>query len=553
VVGTRKTGRRFLARPSSLGLVLAALFFVGALTPSLIPRPWPIQGALGGIAAAAGYMIGAALTGIWRYLELPLPEGRAARGVFRSGSALAAVIVLYGLAKATGWQNAVHAAVSLPPVESAFPLSIAGIAAAVFLLLAAIGRAFRLLAGTFARWLERFMPPRLSLTVALILSAWFFWAVGNGILVERVLAFLDRTYARLDQMVTPEQPEPSDPLKSGSPASLTEWSDLGNMGRDYVGAAPDAAEIAAVAGGPAKEPLRVYVGLNSAETPRERADLALRELIRIGAFDRGWLQIATPTGTGWIDPAAQMPVEFLTRGDIATVAVQYSYLPSWLTLIVDRSGYGAETAREVFRAVYGHWRGLPPETRPRLYLSGLSLGSVNGQAALDLYDVIADPFHGALWAGPPFANLTWRELTAGRNPGTPVWLPTFRDSSVVRFTAQENHLAVPGAVWGPMRIVYLQYASDPIVFFREDSWIYEPSFLKPPRGPDVSPEVRWIPVVTFLQTMVDMVIATTVPLGRGHVYAAEDYTEGWAEVLDPPGWDAAGLERLKAHLAAKGI
>ncbi|MCX7889528.1 MAG: alpha/beta-hydrolase family protein [Rhodobacteraceae bacterium] len=544
---------KFLSRPSTPGLILAAAVFVAALTPSLIPRPWPIQGALAGIGAAIGYMIGAALTGIWAYLGLAMPEGRAARGVFRTGAAVAAAIALYGLFRATGWQNAVHAAVSLPPVESAFPVSIAAVAAVFFLLLAVIGRAFRLVAGSVARWLERFMPPRLSLAIALVVAAAFFWTVGNGLLMANVLAFLDRTYARIDQMVTPDQPRPDDPLKSGSPASLTRWADLGNMGRDYVVAGPDAAEIAAVTGGPAKEPLRVYVGLNSAETPQERARLALDELIRIGAFERGWLQIATPTGTGWIDPAAQMPVEFLTRGDIATVAVQYSYLPSWLTLIVDRSGYGAETAREVFRAVYGYWRTLPKDRRPRLYLSGLSLGSVNGQAALDLYDVIADPFQGALWVGPPFANQTWRELTEGRNKGTPIWLPTFRDSSVVRFTAQENHLAVPGAVWGPMRIVYLQYASDPIVFFREDSWRHEPDYLKEPRGPDVSPKMQWIPVVTFLQTMVDMVIATTVPLGRGHVYAAEDYAEAWAEVLAVPGQDDAFLARLKAHLAAKGI
>ena len=69
----------------------------------------------------------------------------------------------------------------------------------------------------------------------------------------------------------------------------------------------------------------VYVGLNNAENESDRADLALQELIRIGAFDRKLLVIATPTGTGWIDPASVSPLECLWDGDVASVSVQYSY------------------------------------------------------------------------------------------------------------------------------------------------------------------------------------------------------------------------------------
>ena len=39
-------------------------------------------------------------------------------------------------------------------------------------------------------------------------------------------------------------------------------------------------------GEPAKEPIRVYVGLDSASTAQERAALAVQELERTGAFDR---------------------------------------------------------------------------------------------------------------------------------------------------------------------------------------------------------------------------------------------------------------------------
>ncbi|MBK7163616.1 MAG: alpha/beta-hydrolase family protein [Sphingomonadales bacterium] len=119
------------------------------------------------------------------------------------------------------------------------------------------------------------------------------------------------------------------------------------------------------------EPLRVYVGVNSAEGP-ERAALALAELLRIGAFERTLLVIATPTGTGWIDPAAMAPIEMLQRGDVASVSVQYSYLPSWLSLFTQPES-GLTTSRAVFDAVYGYWRAIPVEKRPKLILLALAL------------------------------------------------------------------------------------------------------------------------------------------------------------------------------------
>jgi uncharacterized membrane protein len=38
----------------------------------------------------------------------------------------------------------------------------------------------------------------------------------------------------------------------------------------------------------------------------------------------------TTTGSGWVDPALVDSFEYLSGGDCATVAIQYSYLPGWL-------------------------------------------------------------------------------------------------------------------------------------------------------------------------------------------------------------------------------
>jgi uncharacterized membrane protein len=293
-------------------------------------------------------------------------------------------------------------------------------------------------------------------------------------------------------------------------------------------------------------PIRVYVGLNSAETPEGRARLALEELKRVNAFDRSVLILVTPTGTGWVDPAAMDTVEYLHRGDIASVAVQYSYLASWLSLLTEPR-YGAETARALFREVYGYWTTLPRDERPKLYLHGLSLGALNSDLSADLFDVIGDPFHGALWSGPPFSSETWRAATTGRRPDSPAWLPRFRDGSIIRFTNQRDSSALKDPAWGPIRIVYLQYASDPITFFDPKILYRRPDWLNEPRGPDVSPRLRWFPVVTFLQLIIDMPASTRAPVGFGHVYAPEDYIDAWLAVTSPPGWSGEDVDRLKSH------
>jgi len=102
-------------------------------------------------------------------------------------------------------------------------------------------------------------------------------------------------------------------------------------------------------------------------------------------------------------------------------------------------------------------------------------------------------------------------------------------------------------MWGPLRIVYLQYASDPVTFFDYATLYREPDWMKLPRGPDVSPQLRWYPVVTFLQLVLDMAMATTTPIGYGHVYAPEHYIDAWVEVTNVQGWSSEEITRLKQH------
>ncbi|MCT8998565.1 alpha/beta hydrolase [Chelativorans intermedius] len=529
---------------SATGLLIGTFFFAASLTPSLLPRNFLTQGVLSGVCFAAGYGIGVFGRWLAAYLELRGPSERALLLVKYAASVICAFIAGLFLWQASEWQNSIRGLMGLEPLDTANPVRIIVIAALTFLLVMAVARLFRLVLTFAAARLRRFVPRRLANVLGVAAAVLVFWLLIDGVLLRQALRMADSSFQTYDELIEPERERPEDPSKTGSAASLVAWQDLGRAGREFIASGPSAETIGAFWGEEAIEPLRVYVGINAADTPQARARLALEELIRIGGFERSVLVIVMPTGTGWIDPAAMDTLEYLHRGDVASVAIQYSYLTSWLSLLVEPE-YGAEAARALFNAVYGHWTSLPADSRPRLYLHGLSLGTLNSELSSELYDVLGDPYHGALWSGPPFASRIWHYATNHRNPDTPAWLPRFRDSSAVRFTNQDNALDIPGAEWGPMRIVYLQYASDPVTFFDHHALYREPEWMAPPRGPDVSPHLRWYPVVTLLQIALDMALATTAPMGHGHVYAPEHYIDAWIEVTGVRGLSDGDVTRLK--------
>ncbi len=534
---------------SLIGMLLGTLFFAASLTPSLVPRPFLIQSVLSGACFAIGYGIGVFLFWLWNYLELPKPKGRISTIIKITAMAVTIITAMVFLWHAADGQNSIRNLMGLEKVESAHPFKTGLIALITFVILIALARLFQLIYRSSSRWLDRYIPPRLSRFTGFLVAAIIFSMAINGVLFRFGLHVMDSSYRQFDALMEAEVPQPQDPLKSGSAASLVKWDELGRMGRSYVSSGPDAQQISNFTGRPAQNPLRIYVGLRSAETAKERAKLALQEMIRVGAFERSLLLVTIPTGTGWVDEMGIDPVEYLHDGDIASVAVQYSYLASWLSLLVE-PGYGSETATALFDEVYDYWTKLPKDTRPKLYLYGLSLGAMNSQLSSELFQVLGDPYQGALWSGPPFTSRLWRSITNNRNEGTPEWLPEFRDGSYARFTNQNNALKLPNSHWGPMRIVYLQYASDPIVFFDPKDFYREPDWMKAPRGPDVSPQLKWYPVVSMLQLAIDLMLATTTPIGHGHVYAPQHYIDAWVEVTNV-NWSQTDIDRLKEHFIAK--
>ena len=160
----------------------------------------------------------------------------------------------------------------------------------------------------------------------------------------------------------------------------------------------------------------MYAGLQTADTDAGRMSVLLSELERTHAFDRKVLVIVPTTGTGWVNPVAARALEMMYNGDTAMVALQYSYLPSWISFVGDTEK-SKDSGRMLIDAVHERWERLPPDHRPKLLLYGESLGSLAGQSAFGyLPDISRMGFDSVLWVGPPNASPLWRALIQRRDP-----------------------------------------------------------------------------------------------------------------------------------------
>jgi uncharacterized membrane protein len=534
-------------RYSLPGLSMALVFVCLSLSPSLLPRSGVIQGLVSGITAAIGYGIGIVAAWAWRAFA-DRDAGPARRRSWQVFAVAAAVALVAATVLSRYWQGRIRALMGVPPDGLASLVVVPIVAAFVFVVLIALSRALRRFYLWIAVRLRRWIGPRAARALGWIVVVVGTALVVSGVVLDGLVAAADQAFSVRNASTEDGVAQPAAPERSGSPQSLVPWTSLGLQGRTFAGTGPSPEQIAAFTGATARVPVRAYAGLDSADTAEQRARLAVDDVARAGGFDRGTLVVMTTTGSGWVDPAAVESIEYLTGGDIATVAMQYSYLPSWISYLVDQQR-AREAGRELFDAVYDRWSKLEADHRPRLVVAGESLGSFGGETAFSGEYDLRNRTGGAVFAGPPNFNTLYREFVDGRDAGSLEVRPVYRDGRTVRFTDDPVSDMTPAALpWNGTRVLYLQHASDPIVWWSPRLILQRPDWLSEPRGDDVVSAMRWIPFVTFWQVSADLPFATEVPDGHGHVYTRE-YVDAWAHVLQPPGWsedDAALLRRLVA-------
>jgi uncharacterized membrane protein len=522
------------------GSAVAVLFYCASLTPSLLPRAWYLQGIVSGLTAAMGYGLGATLGALVRQVwRRRYP--RATRIAWWTLLVVAPLLGLLFLALGTGWQQDLRTRLGMDPLVTYDIVRITAVGLLTFAVLLLIARGLRLGTRRLVRLLGRWIPRPIAYGAALVVVVYLVTGFVQGFLGSNLLSVADHAASLANGRTTAGIVAPESSLRSGGPGSAAPWRTLGKQGRDFVATGPTWGRLSQFAGRTAREPIRLYAGLDSADSVEARARLVVQEMDRTGAFDRAVIAVITPTGTGWVDSDVTDSLEFMYAGDTALVSMQYSYLPSWISFMVDQSKVsGAATA--LITAVHTRWAALPAATRPKLLLFGESLGSFGTETAYGNLGSLTAGADGVLLVGPPFANPIRRDLIAAREPGSPVWNPVYRTDSV-EFTASPVDLRTAAAP----KIVYLQNSSDPIVWWTPKLLLQRPDWLDDPRGPDVSPYMHWYPGITFWQTGVDQVFATGVPAGHGHVYGSS-VAEGWAALAAPPSWTTADTIRLRALL-----
>jgi uncharacterized membrane protein len=539
------------------GVAFGALFFCLSLTPSLLPRDWLFQGLIGGLNAAIGYGIGAFVEKMLRRFVLRRrkwwpPSKRVQYGfktVIVAASATACVLMTI---PAANWQRQVSAVMGMEGPTTPGYMRTLIIAVLVGGACLGVARVLLDLIKTMARYFIRrwHLHDEMALFIGTAIVVVVAITLINGVLVRGFLAGANRVFQPQNTTTRAGIVQPRQAERSGSPTSYAPWETLGFQGRNFVATGPHADELTRLNGRPAKEPIRVYVGLQTADTDESRIAVLLSELERTGAFDRKLLVIVPTTGTGWINPVAARSLEMMYNGDTAMVGSQYSYLPSWISFLGDREK-SMESGRLMIDAIHDRWLQLPPDRRPKLVLYGESLGSMAGQGAFGwLPDIARMGFSSVLWVGPPNASPLWSAITARRDPGTPEVEPRYDNGRTVRFSQASDAAEIArdtAAPWEGTRVLFLQHASDPIVWWSEDLLFNRPDWLKEPPGRDRTASMRWYPIITFWQVAADMTNAGSVPGGHGHNYG-DFVLDGWAAVAPPDGWTPDGTERIRVAL-----
>ncbi|HEY1344465.1 MAG TPA: alpha/beta-hydrolase family protein, partial [Streptosporangiaceae bacterium] len=505
---------RYVTLPGCWGaLILACLSF----TPSLLPRGGIVQGLVWGITAAIGYGLGVLAAWIWRAFADRDPR-RPRRWAWLTFLITGGVLLAVAFGLGQYWQYEIRKLMGV--TDYSIPLVVASpfVAALIFCLLLLIGRGLHGLYRWLAKLLNRAIGPRAAKAVGWVLVVGLTYVVVSGLLLQGFIDLMNNAYSARDTTTAEGVNQPATGLRSGGPGSVVPWDSLGYQGRNFIGRGPSVSDIGKFTHRPAMEPIRIYAGLASASGAQAQAALAVDDLQRAGGFQRKNLVVVTTTGSGWVDPALVDTVEYLSGGDCATVAIQYSYLPSWISYLVDQSKALA-AGRALFDAVYGAWAKLPPGERPRLFVAGESLGSFGGEAAFTGENDLANRTAGALFAGPPNFNTLFRQFSDHRDAGSPEVQPIYAGGRIVRFANDTTAgIPPPGQPWEGSRVLYMMHPSDPIVWWSPHLVFSQPDWISEPPGRDVLKGMFWMPFVTFWQVTADLPFSTGVPDGHGHRY-----------------------------------
>lgn len=525
---------------SLIGVVGALVMYGVSVSPSLLARSWQWHAVASGVLSAVGYIVG--LT-IQRFYALVVPRLGVQITAPQSVSiAFRAVLLLGFFLWFLRWllqsyrerKRANHLVGMRGETLGEYLL---GTFCAFILMLALLGFAWglqwigRAIVIVLSQWMHMVFALALSLLILVVIV----YALTSKVLLKLGINFFTSHARKMNNRTAKGIVQPQVPERSGSPQSRSSWRAVGGQGRVFLGRGPSCADIEAVTGCAAMEPIRVYAGMpEEGKSLQSAADLVVEELHRTGAFDRAVILIATSTGSGWVDEWQVQPLEYLTRGNCATASMQYSFVPSSINFLTDLD-VSEEAAVILFETIRRAVDEIPEDRRPALFVCGESLGAYASQHVFSgIVDVLSRT-DGALWVGTPAFTPMHAELTAIRHRGSPEVAPVVANGRHVRFVNVPENLwsDVYGRElgdWNYPRVVYAQHPSDPVVWWNSELVWHKPDWISEKVDGDVSPHMQYTRGATYIQVLVDMPVAGTAPGGHGHTYH-EELIPLWEAIL----------------------
>lgn len=525
---------------SLIGVVGALVMYGVSVSPSLLARSWQWHAVASGVLSAVGYIVG--LT-IQRFYALVVPRLGVEITAPKAVSIAFRAVLLLGfflwflrwLLQSYRERKRANRLVGMR--GETLGEYLLGTVCAFILMMALLGVAWglqwigRAIVSVLSQWMYMVFALALSLLILVVIV----YALTSQVLLKLGINFFTRHARKMNNRTAKGIVQPQVPERSGSPHSLSSWRAVGGQGRVFLGRGPSRADIEAVTGCSAMEPIRVYAGMpEEGQSLQSTADLVVEELHRTGAFDRAVILIATSTGSGWVDEWQVQPLEYLTRGNCATASMQYSFVPSSINFLTDLD-VSEEAAVILFEMIRRAVDEIPEDRRPALFVCGESLGAYASQHVFSgIVDVLSRT-DGALWVGTPAFTPMHAELTAIRHRGSPEVAPVVANGRHVRFVnVPENLWAdVYGRElgdWNYPRVVYAQHPSDPVVWWNSELVWHKPDWISEKVDGDVSPHMQYTRGATYIQVLVDMPVAGTAPGGHGHTYH-EELIPLWEAIL----------------------
>mgnify|MGYP001629662001 FL=1 len=564
----RMRGLRRLPPNFRAGLAGAEVATWGAVSPSLLPHSWWATALNVGVLQGIGHGFATVASQALRPVRSDEPQSLLPAPVRLAMTGVTFGVFATSMRRRVRQEELVESDEKFKVSSQLVGVTLGTLGYGVVLI---VGDAIQTFIDALNELLGKKLPPVASWPLAIVGGGALLILVGDRMVVRRFLTRAGRQALELDREFMRGADQPQRPQRSGSPESAVDWNTMGRQGRAVVAGGPRKADIERLVDGEAMEPIRIFVGLDLGEedTPdfEAMAAVAIKEMHRTGAFERSHIAVMSAAGTGWINDFHTSGFEFVTRGDSAVVAMQYSYLPSAYSYLADRKN-PVHSSRVLIEAIRNELQKLDLEKRPKLYVGGESLGAYGVSDAFETVEEFLEQTSGGVFTGTPGFASNHSYLTRHREKGSPQRLPLIDGGRHVRFTAHPAHLRhdfrgnAYANTWAEPRFVFAQHASDPVVWWepslawKAPDWLREPGSRGEPAPAaqhlDALDTMRWMPLVTYWQIGVDQLPSKDYPSPHGHNYHDETVAY-WNGVIHGDGTNGAALSRPELVRVARWI